>query len=74
MSSNPLGSTGPDNSEPTGWTEKRAIEPIKSERRWRSGAFRLDEMHTTMPSNPLGSAAPDNSEPIGWAKKICKPE
>ena len=49
--------------------EPRGIEPIKSERRWRSGAFRLDEMHTTMPSNPLGSTAPDNSEPIGWGQE-----
>ena len=31
------------------------IEPIQSERRWRSGAFRLDEMHTMMSSIPLGS-------------------
>ena len=30
MSSIPLGSTGPDNSRPIGWTEKRGIEPIKS--------------------------------------------
>ena len=65
MLSIPLGSTAPDNRKPIGWAKKRAIEPIKSERRWRSGAFRLDEMHTTVPSIPLGSTAPDNSEPIG---------
>ena len=74
MSSIPLGSTAPDNRKPIGWAKKRAIEPIKSERQWRSGAFRLDEMHTTVSSNPFGSTAPDNRKPIGWAKKICKPE
>lgn len=48
-----------------GGAEKRGFEPIQSERQWRSGAFRLDEMHTTVSSIPLGSTAPDNSEPIG---------
>ena len=31
------------------------IEPIQSERRWRPGAFRLDEMYTIVSSIPFGS-------------------
>ena len=74
MSSNPLGSTAPDNRKPIGWAEKRGFEPIQSSCQWQLGCSRLDGGITTVPSIPLGSTAPDNRKPIGWAKKICKPE
>ena len=74
MSSIPLGSTGPDNSGPIGWAEKRGFEPIQSSCHRQLGCPRLDGGITTMSSIPLGSTAPDNSGPIGWTKKICKPE
>ena len=69
MSSIPLGSTGPDNSEPIEWAKKRRIEPIKSSCRWQLGCPRLDGGITIMSSNPLGSTAPDNSGPIGWSQE-----
>ena len=69
MSSIPLGSTGPDNSEPIGWTEKRGIEPIKSSCQWQLGCPRLDGGITIMSSIPLGSAP----RPKGGAFHLLEP-